>query len=341
MPSKKEMTAEEFLRWMEEQLFKKGEMKNIPTQDAASRHKLMLEQTDRLLASDHCGYEATWLSDQFWTSDHDLYLIVKIHPILSDAYTLDTQENLELTDDDYARAQWLTETALLCHQLSTHTDFDTDMLQEGLHLQASATKDASKRTLLGKPCADDFLYANQQLIGWIRTTPYRRIATLVAATIIDRELDKATTTNEVVQDHYAYNCSSRSVYLSCVDDCDEHIEKWLDTMETLRQHHEKGVALGLSDEEIRVTDALWNVVPHNYNADVVNCARAFCKQAEKLLPKKPYIKSENGAHLYQQKVMPELRKTADRWKISFDETDASSLTAGYTASWLYDKYYAE
>ncbi len=365
------MTAKEFLRWIEKQLFNNGNLKNIPALDAASRHELMLEEADRLLSSSQGSYEATWLSDQFWTADRDLYLIVKIHPILADAYTLDSQENLELTDDDYARAQWLTETALLCHQLYTHANFDTDMLQEGLHLQACdakdnpkqglpdkpsaakdnpkqglpdkpcATKDVPKQGLLGKPNADDFQYANQHLIDWIRTTRYRRIASFVTAIIIDRELNKATKTNEAVQDYYAYNCSSRFVNMTSVEDCNEHIQKSLDAMERMRQHYEKGVALGLTDEEIRVADALWEFVPHNYDADLVKCARAFCKQAEKLLPDKPYIKSEKGAHLYQQKVMPKLRKTAERWQMNFDDNDAGSLAANYTACWLYDKYYAQ
>ncbi len=339
MSNKKEMTPGEFLRWIEKQLFKNGELKSIPTLDAASQHKLMLEQTDQLLASDQYGYEATWLGDQFWTADRDLYLIVKSHPLLSDANRMYSQEDSELTVDDYARAQWLTKTALLCHQLYTHADFDTDMLQEGLHLKA--TKGAPNQGLLGNPCADDLAYANQKLIDWIRTTPYRRIAAMVAATIVDRELDRAITTNQAVQDYYAYNCTKHSLYLSSLDDCNEHIEKWLGAMEEMRQHHEKGVALGLTDEEIRVADALWEFVPHYYNDDLVRCAREFCKQAEQLLPDKPYIKSENGARMYQRKALPKLHKIADQWEISFDENDVTSLSASYTASWLYDKYYAE
>ncbi len=343
------MTAKQFLRHLKRNLFKDVDILALAAQDKPDDHHVMLEQIERLLDSEPSLYLITWFSDQFWMGERKLYLIDTPHPLLDDANIMGRQEDLELSDDDYLQAQWLTRLALFCHQLYSHEPFDTDWLQPGLSLGAKCHKAAPSegrlwqqdKDLLGHVCADDFMYANKKLVQWIRTTPYRRLASLVTHTMLDKETDRAIATNQVVQDYYAYRSLSGEVSVKNVADCENSIQLWLDLMQEMYEHYEQGKKLGLSDEQIRVTDALWEFVPHNYDDDTVNCAREFCEKAEQLLPPKPYIKSENGARKYQRETLPVLQKIADRWNVSFNDHDIANLAASYTYNWLYDKYYQE
>ncbi len=315
-----EMTAEKLLRRIEDVLFKDMNLsRQVASLDAEGRRELMLRETDRLLQGSIYGDEAAWLSDQFWTFDSELQLRMDDHPLLASATEPWEQEATGLGDDDYQEALWLIATARLCHDLTTHTAFEQRIVDDRLS-------------------GEDFSYGQEPLLKWLRETPYRRIAVLVARIMLDTEADRAMATNQAVQDYYAYACYRETLDLRDVSDCEDHLTKWLGAMEEMRQHHERGLEKGLTEEEIRVADALWESVPHDFADDVVGCARAFCQQAEALLPERPYIASEKGCQQYIQKTLPVLHEIADRWEMVFDEHDAANLAASYTAAWLQDKY---
>lgn len=221
--------------------------------------------------------------------------------------------------------EWVADTAYMCHQLYTHETLLTDVFL--------GVESCSERT------DDCYVYTNKPLVEWIRTTKYRRVAALVARVMLDIECDKAVVSNQAVQDYYANECYRDRLDVQNLDECEDFIKRCLNAMDEMYSHHEKGVSLGLSEEQIRVTDALWEYVPHNYLDDYVACAREFCEVAERMLPPRPYIKSENGVRQYQRDTLDELKKIADRYEIDFEPYNASSLAASYTATWLYDKYY--
>ncbi len=277
-----------------------------------------LEQAERLLGVEYNGMWAMWLSDQFWTSDRELVMISDPHPFLYDAIT-------NRDDEEYQTMEWVVDTAYLCHQLYTHEPINTDVF---LGVEEC-----------GGDMRSDFEFTNKPLVEWIRTTKYRRVAALVARIMLDVECDKAIVSNQAVQDYYANECYRERLDVQQLDECEDFIRRSLEGIDEMYRHHEQGLSLGLSEEQIRVTDALWEYVPHDYLDDYVACAREFCEVAERMLPSRPYIKSENGVRQYQRETMAELEKIAERYELDFEPYNPSSLAASYTATWLYDKYY--
>ena len=254
-------------------------------------------------------------------------LIKDPHPFLFDETMNRDLEDTDLSEADYQTMEWLVDTAYLCHQLYSHEPFVTDAFL-GVEM-------------CDQEARNNFLFTNKPLVDWIRTTKYRRIAALTLRVMLDVECDNAIVSNQAVQDFYANECYRDHWDVQNVDECEDFITRTLKGIDEMYRHHEQGLSMGLTDEQIRVTDALWEYVPHNYIVEYVDCAREFCEVAERMLPQRPYIKSENGVRQYQRETMEALKKIADRYEIDFEPYNPSSLAASYTAVWLYDKYYKE
>lgn len=319
------ITAKGLLQAIERDAFKGIDLHVLASGSEDEQRESRLEQTERLLAETYNGLSAMWLSDQFWTADRELILIVDSHPFLDDATSNKSQEETGLSEADYQVMEWMVKTAYLCHQLFTHEPFATESF-------LGVTSQSKENT-------DSFVFDNKALVEWIRTTKYRRIAALVTRIVLDAECDRAVVSNQAVQDYYASECYRLQWDVQRVDECEDFINHCLNAMDEVYRHQAQGLSLGLSEEQIRVVDALWEYVPHDYLDDYVACAREFCQTAEQLLPPRPYIKSENGARKYQREAMEALKQIADRYEIDFEPYNVSSLAASYTATWLYDKYY--
>lgn len=322
----KTITAEELLRAIEHNVFEGVDLQAIASvDDEDEQRRLRLEQVERLFDTQPNGLWAMWLSDQFYTADRELVLIKDPHPFLYDETMNRDQADTNLNDTDYKTMEWLADTAYLCHQLYSHEPFATDVF---LGVEECALNPR-----------DNFLYTNKTLVDWIRTTPYRRVAALTLRVMLDVECDRAIVSNQAVQDFYANECYRDNWHVENVEECEDFIKRSLNGIDEMYRHHEQGLSMGLTDEQIRVTDALWEYVPHNYIEEYVACAREFCEMADRMLPRRPYIKSENGVRKYQRETMEALKKIADRYEIDFEPYNPSSLAASYTATWLYDKYY--
>jgi hypothetical protein len=319
------ITAKGLLKAIERNVFPGIDLTAIALGTEDEQRVSRLEQAERLFGTDTGENWALWLSDQFYTSDRELIMIEDPHPFLYDSVTRRDPEETDLDETEYQVMEWVEDLAYFCHELYTHEPYATDYFI-GVKHSARGTRDA-------------FYYSNKPLVDWIRTTTYRRIAALTLRAMLDVECDKAMVTNQAVQDYYANECYHLSWDVDKVDECETFITRCLDGMDEMYRHHERGLALGLTEEQIRVADALWEYVPHNYTDDTVACAREFCLEAERLMPKRPYIKSENGVRQYQREAMEALKKIADRYEIDFEPYKPSSLAASYTAVWLYDKYY--
>lgn len=305
------------------------DLTQVLTMDAGQLRTFTLEQLERLRSTYPDGHISLWLSDQFLTSDRQLIMIRAPHPWLANEMELRPREELyDMSDDECRIAQWIFDLATLSHSLYTHEPFDPELLGDGL----------------GDPDAlyeDIYRYANQPMVDWIRTTPYRRVAAMVCYIMIEQETNWAVEKNQAVQDFYATECWGIHYAWHEVEDCEQFINDSFEAMESIREHYEKGHESGLNDEEIRVLDALYGFAPHEYFEEDFQRVRDICQVADKHLPHAPFIKSGLGQRKYASDVFRDLKQVFRRYDIPFDPSDLTDLTPGYLDAWLYDKYYNE
>lgn len=312
--------------------FRQVDLSPVLTLEGDELRQFTLGQMERLRATEPNSISALWLSDQFWTSNLSLILCSEPHPWLEVEAEMKSRQKLsDLTDDEYRIAEWIVELALFSHDLYTHQPFDTDLLGDGLKGKAAETE----------IWEDSFAYANQPLVEWIRTTTYRHIAAMACATMMEQELDWAIRSNQAVQDYYATECDRAFHDFAKLEDCEDYIKTCLDAMQRIKEHYEQGRGLGLSDEEIRVLDCLMGFAPHHYAEEDIPFAREVCEAANKHLPPRPYIKSEQGQKAYGKAVFADIKKIFAKYDVPYDPSNLTDLTPGYLDAWVYDKYYNE
>lgn len=321
-------TPHELLEFIQEEAFEGVDLTPLLTMDDEQLRTFTLEQMESLRGIYPDAQAALWLSDQFLTADRELIMIRDPHPWLALATEMKPREELsDLSDDEYRIAEWIYQMALFSHTLYTHEPFDPQKLGDGLKQ--------------GEEFADSFRYTNKAMIDWIRTAPYRRVAAMVCAIVMDLETDWAIQNNQAVQDYYAMEGWRNGYDWDKVDDCERYIDKCLNAMNEIEELYEKGHQVGLNDEEIRVLDALYGFAPHGFAEEDFPLVRDICEVAEKHLPSRPYIKSEQGQRKYGQAVFDDLKKVFAKHEFPFDPSDLTDLTPAYLDKWVYDKYYNE
>jgi len=305
-------------------LLKNTDIGLVLTMDAAERRAFTLEQAEHTLSMNNA---AEWLNDLFWTADKELTLMSEDHPWMADETTLKSREQLsDLSDEEYQVAGWIMELALLIHNLIIHVNFDLDSLADNLTKKGSSLDEA-------------FAYENEALVGWIRETPYRRVAALVCHQLLDAETNKAIKTNVAIQDFYATECWRERTHWWDAAACEAFMNTSLNAMQEVKEHYQKGHDMGLSDEHIRVLDAIWGFAPHFIDIDDIPFVHEVCEAADKRLPEKPYVKSEMGRRLYMDAVFSDIKPIFEKYDYEFNPSDSTDLTPSYISSWLYDKYY--
>ena len=159
---KQNKTAREMLAQIEEDFFKGVNLSEVSNLEGDERRNFRLSQLERLLTEKHGSSPlAIWLSDMFWTADEGRKLPEKPNPLTS------LQEQQTLTDEEMARLRLILEIAGLCHDLSLHFTFD---LKEAFGVK------------------NDFWVSNKQLVEWLSTTTYERIAMHTAFTMKKRAI---------------------------------------------------------------------------------------------------------------------------------------------------------
>lgn len=320
-------TPKALLEAIKRDAFRGIDLSHVIKMSNEERHTFTLQQEERMLGERPYGNVAAWLSDQFWTCDKELRLMTKPHPWLESEIAIrDTPELLDLSPEDYELAQWILHIALFSHDLFNHARFDLSVLADGL----TSSKDVTTE--------DDFLFSNKALIEWIRQTPYRRIAALVCYQVLDAETDKAVEENQAVQDFYAMECWRNRPNWGDAASCEAFTSKALEAMQRISDHYETGHSKGLNDEEIRVLDAMYAFTPHNYFEEDFPCVRELCETASRMLPKRPFVKSEEGRRKYVHEVFEEAKKILVKHEVDFDPDAFVDMTLSYLEAWINAKY---
>lgn len=285
-----------------------AELTRVPTMSADERRELNNRVLDWMIGRSPSADTLGWYIGQFVTNDGEPR---KDNPLYE-------EEGTPLTD-------WYLELVSLGFDLYTHHPFDLDLIAPGLaHDKINPEY--------------DFTIDNTTLCDWLRNTPYRFLAMLVARIMHDVEFAKVAGNNDAVQDYYAENCPLNDFFTNNLDKANGIIQALLDGLTEIRSHRERGRKLGLDAEQMRVVDLLWSWVPHDYPEEYVKAAKEIIKAADKLLPGKTVIRSRKGFLEYRKQLTPKLVGIVEKYDLPVDLTDRYNLTMGYMNEWLYSKY---
>ena len=305
---KKEITAEYMHDLLKRNVFMDIDLSKVEEMSDDERRKFTVAVADELFGQREYGDSMHWFIGKF----------------VDDEDTLN--ESNPLIDEDSALCTWYIDLAYFGFDLTNHTTINLDTIEPGLAQHPDEPE-------------LDYTIDNPKLMEWLRTTPYRRIAVMIARIMLDREYKRIVANFDAVQDYYAENCSTDTdENLKQPEMCDKYINDVLHCIETVKDHQQRGRELGLSDDEMRVVDALWGWMPHDYDEDYVAAAREICQAADESLPAPTVIRSRNGFIIYKKPVMKQLEAIAKKHDVDIDLTDKYNITMGYLTDWLWRKY---
>jgi len=304
---KKEVTAEYMHQLLKKEVFKDVDLSKVEEMSDDERRKFTIAEADSLLRQRPYGDSLDWYIGQFLNDDHT------------------HREDNPLYQEQSVLKDWYLELADFGFNLTTHAPFDLNYLEPGLGEHPDEPE-------------QDITPANHQLTEWIQKTPYRRVAMLVARILLEREYKRVIDCFDAVQDYYAENCTSNRIDTEDEAECESFISSVLACINTVVEHQQRGRALGLNDDEMRVVDALWGWMPHDYDEDYVAAAKEVCQAVEASLPSPTVIRSRNGFTLYKEPVIKQLQEIVNRHDLNIDLTDHYNITIGYLSEWLFKKY---
>lgn len=305
---KKEITAAYMHQLLKSQLFAHTNLSRIGSMSDDERRVFNVAQIDNILGMRSHGDALGWFIGQFFKDDAG-----------------SEREENPLYDEQSDLVDWYLELLSLGSDLYFHRPFDLDKLQPGLALH-------------GEDIKDDFRIENVQLVEWLRTTEYRRVAGEVTYLMLRLEFDRVVGNNDAVQDFYAERCRSDRFNPQTVEACNEFVTTVLSCFEQISAHRQKGRLLGLNDEQMRVVDALWGWAPHDYEQSYVDAAKELVAAVDDSLPGPTVMRSPNGFKRYKKEVLPAMVSIVEKYDLGVDLTDRYNLTMGYLNEWLLSKY---
>ncbi len=219
------------------------------------RRAFKLSQVERLLTEKH-GYLplAIYLSDMFWTADEGRMQFEKPNPLL-------TQKGQQLlSDEEMDRLYLILGVAGMCHDLSLHFTFD---LKETFGVK------------------NDLWVSNKQLVEWLTTTEYERIAMHTAYIMRKHAIGVYEYGHyQPAQDALAELYSRE--YHELVRDPDntdipprDYVKVILDEMLRIERHWQRGRRLKLRPDLVMLHDEIYGVVPHQFDKGVLVAAQAL------------------------------------------------------------------
>lgn len=256
-------TANELLAYIERKLFKGAGLAKASKLEGDERRNFVLAQVERLLSEKHGSSPlAMWLSDEFWTADEGRKLPEKPNPLTS------LQEQQTLTDEEMARLRMILEIAGLCHDLSLHFTFD---LKEAFGVK------------------NDFWVSNKQLVEWLTTTAYERIAMHTAYIMKKFAIGVYEYGHyQPAQDELAELYSME--YHELVRDPDKtkipprgYVKTIIEAMLQIERHWQRGHRLKLRPDLVMLHDEIYGVVPRQFDKGVLAAAQALYDYMDKEL----------------------------------------------------------
>ena len=253
-------SASERLARIEKDYFKGVDLAEASRLEGDERRAFRLAQVERLLTeNDGASPLAMWLSDQFWTADEG-------RTPMPGGRTL--QEQQSLTDAEMQRLRLIVEVAGLCHDLSLHFTFD---LKEAFGVK------------------NDFWVTNKQLVEWLSSTPYERIAMHTAYTMRKHAISVYEYGHYMpAQDALAELFSMEYKELVRTPDSTAippraYVKIIVDTLLSIERHWQRGRRLKLRPDLVKLHDEIYGVVPRQFDKGVLAAAQALYDYMDKEL----------------------------------------------------------
>ena len=248
-------SAREMLALIERKYFRGAGLDKASRTEGDERRAYRLEQVERLLTKKNAGaLWAMYLSDEFWTADEGRNPMYEDDPLM----TLAGQQTL--TDREMSRLRLIIEIAGLCHDLSLHFTFD---LKEAFGIK------------------NDWWVSNKQLMEWLSTTEYERIAMHIAYILRKFAIDVYVDGHyQPAQDALAELFSSE--YKELVRDPQrtkipprDYVKIIIDAILQIERHWQRGRKLKLRPDLVMLHDEIYGVVPRQFDKGVLAAAQAL------------------------------------------------------------------
>ena len=249
------------LAQIEKDFFSRADLAAASLLKDDERRAFKLAQVERLLTEKHGMVTlAIYLSDMFWTADEGRKEPKHPNPLLS------LREQQTLTDEERDRLRLILEVAGLCHDLSLHFLFD---LKEAFGVK------------------NDWWVSNKQLVEWLSTTPYERIAMHTAYIL------KKHATGVYAYGHYqpAQDAMAElfsTEYHELVREPDytkmpprSYMKIIVDELQRIERHWQRGLRLKLQPNLIILHDEIYGVVPLRFDKGVLAAAQALYDYMDK------------------------------------------------------------
>ena len=251
------------LAQIEKDFFKGAGLAKASKVEGDERMAFVLSQVERLLTEKHGSSPlAMWLSDRFWTADEGRMPINEANPLLS----LMVQQTL--TNKEMERLRLILKIAGLCHDLSLHYTFD---LKEAFGVK------------------NDWWVSNKQLVEWLSTTEYERIAMHTAYIMKKFAIGVYEGLHyQPAQDELAELFSLE--YHELVRDPERtdipprgYVKTIIDELLRIERHWQRGRRLKLRPDLVKLHDEIYGVVANRFDKGVLQAAQALYDYMDKEL----------------------------------------------------------
>lgn len=281
------------------------------------RRVFKLAQVERLLTEQHGSSPlAMWLSDMFWTADEGRVQMEPVNPLLS----LTDQQTL--TDEEMQQLRLILEVAGLCHDVSLHFTFD---LKEAFGIRK-----------------DDFWVSNKQLVEWLNTTAYERIAMHTAYTMKKFAIGVYEYGHYLpAQDELAELFSLEYNELVRMPDNTKippraYVRTILDALLAIERHWQRGRRLKLRPDLVILHDEIYGVVPRQFDKGVLEAAQALFDYMDTQLQGRLVLKEYNFNASSWDEQPESVRRTWDEVLHRFAEKVREVRSAYLAEGWVTD-----
>ena len=322
------MDAKELIKVIKERSLGGVDLSGLASMSEEQRRELLLQQTERLLSTRENREIIGWMGEQFTDRHGD---VESDNPIL-DYDTLDLKDGIGWdSKEEEAVARFIVRLAYFayCMNLAYGEYFDTTRYL-GVNAECEEIS-----------VHDEFWITNGELVNWVKTTPYRRVATGVVSEMINVAGKEAELMNSAEFDYYYGFFNAVPLDLSDIAQCNDFFIVGIETLEEAERHRQLAAQRGLDRECASIVDALCGTLMNDYPEEMVACAKELQHLAGSLLQPidaltMDNIKQGKWAHATLKACEPVFKKYGIEFK-----TYKQSISMNYLLDWLHLKYYAK
>ena len=322
------MDAKELIKEIKKRALGDIEQSGLANMSGEERRELLLQQTERLLSTRENREVIRWMAEQFTDRHGD---VESGNPIL-DYDTLDLKDGIGWdSEEEEVIARFTVRLAYFAYCMSlTYGEYFNTTRYLGINADCVEIS-----------VHDEFWINNVELVNWVKTTPYRRVATGVVSEMINVAGKEAELKNSAEFDYYYGFFHAVLIDLSDNAQCNDFFIIGIETLEDAERHRQLAAQKKLDRECASIVDALCGTLMNDYPEDMVACAKELQLQADSLL--QPInkltmnnIKQARWAHSTLKACEPVFKKYGIEFK-----TYKQSISMNYLLDWLNLKYYAK